>query len=73
MEPEFLSQSAEPMTPGQQREWFSMQAFHASERGATFHRYSHHQEKPDLILYEGWKQRPEDQGDPRWQLVPLDC
>ena len=71
MEPDFLSQTAEPMTPEQRQEWFRFEAFQAAENGATFHRYSVHPENLELLLYEGWKVRPDNQGEPPWQLVAL--
>lgn len=68
-EPEFISQTAEQMTPDERRMWCRKQARDAEEKGATFHRWTMHDEIPNLILYEGWKAKPEDQGDPRFQLV----
>lgn len=70
-EPEFISQTAEPMNFGERREWFSKQAHDATKNGATFHRFAMHPEIPHLTLYEGWKMRPEDQGEPRFQLTSL--
>ena len=70
-EPDFLSQCGEALTPGQRREWFRFEAFQAEEKGATFHRYSVHPDIPNLILYEGWKERPDEQGEQRWQFVAV--
>ncbi|MBB3020615.1 hypothetical protein FHR70_003701 [Microvirga lupini] len=68
VEPDFLSQSGETTTPQERREWFKARAQEAETRGATWHRFSHH-EDVELILYEGWKERPKDEGPVRWQFV----
>ena len=67
-EPEFLSQTGDPMTQEQRMEWFRWRAADAAERGATFHRFSIFPEMPHVILHEGWKARPQDQGEPRFQM-----
>jgi len=67
-EPDFVSQCAEPMTPEQRMEWFRWRAAAAEEKGATFHRYSICPEMPDVILHEGWKVRPDDQGEPKFDM-----
>lgn len=69
IEPDFISQTAEPMTTEQQRDWFQTQAAEAARNGATFHRFSHYPSDARLLLYEGWKQAPKDQGEPRFQLT----
>lgn len=70
-EPDFISQTAEPMTPEQRMEWFRWRAADAEEKGATWHRFSSCPEMPEVILHEGWKVRPQDQGEPRFQMVSL--
>ncbi len=65
-EPEFISQTAEPMTPQQKREWCRQQAEDATTKGATWHRWS---EDNNVVLYEGWLVRPVDQGQPRFQYA----
>ena len=71
-EPDFISQTAEPMTPEQRQEWFRWRVTEAENEGATFHRYSHHPGNPDILLHEGWKVRPDDQGEPRFQFTPTE-
>ncbi len=67
-EPNFLSQTAEPMTAAQRRAWCKARAGEADRQGARWHRYSH-DAATGALLYEGWKQRPDAEGDPRFQFV----
>lgn len=69
MEPDFIAQCGEPMTPEERMSWLKKRANEANAKGATFHRASIHPEQPDLTLLESWKVAPEDQGKPRWQMV----
>jgi hypothetical protein len=68
-EPDFVFQTAEPMTQEQRMEWLRLHSGEANDEGATFHRASVHPEIEHLTLLESWKVRPEDQGEPRWGLV----
>lgn len=67
-EPEFLSQCGEPLSPEEQRAWFKARADEAKAQGATHGRFSIHPTEPNLILFEGWKERPESDGEQRWQF-----
>lgn len=67
-EPEFISQTDEPMTLEEQQIWFRAKADEANARGATFHRFSRWDKVPPaILLHEGWRVRPQDQGEPRFQ------
>src|ERR1044071_2449512 len=55
MEPDFLSQNGENLTPEQSRAWFQERAKEAEAQGARLHRFSIHPTEPHLFLYEGWK------------------
>lgn len=68
-EPDFLSQTAEPMTSERRREWYRARAREAESQGAVWHRFSYHPEQTDILLYEGWKVRPDDEGEPRFQFA----
>ncbi|MBB4377333.1 hypothetical protein [Bradyrhizobium sp. SBR1B] len=72
MKPKFFSQSGEPMTPDQRREWGRKRVDEARAEGATFHRLSVHPDLPDLVLHEGWIAKPEDQGERDFHLVLAD-
>jgi hypothetical protein len=67
-EPEFLSQTAEKLNADQRRAWFKARASEADRQGARWHRFTF-----DLAtgtcLYEGWKVRPDAEGDPRFQFI----
>jgi hypothetical protein len=69
-EPDFISQSGEPMTPTIRMEWYRAEVAHAETKGANFHRFSVDLDR-GLTLYEGWKAQPQEQGTPRFQMVPL--
>lgn len=69
MEPEFIAQNGDTKTQEEAREWFAEMAHAAKKEGCTFGRMSVHPTMPNLILYEGWKVAPKDQGDIRWQLT----
>jgi hypothetical protein len=56
------------MTEQGRMNWWRHHAQEAELKGATWHRFSYHPQNPNLILYEGWKVRPDDQGEPRFQL-----
>lgn len=71
-EPDFISQTAEPMSSQERKEWAELQGREAIAKGATWHRWSQHPNDKNLLLYEGWKVRPEDEGEPRFQLVRID-
>jgi hypothetical protein len=67
-EPDFLSQTAEPMDQEARLAWFVDRNAEAKERGATFGRASVHPEH-GWALFEAWKVRPEHEGEQRWQVV----
>lgn len=68
-EPDFLSQNGELFTREDQLRWFHDKTAEAQAGGAVLARYSIHPDIPGLALFEAWKQRPNDQGDIRWQLT----
>lgn len=68
-DPEWLSQCGEPLTREQRSAWFRARTLEAKSAGATHARYSLHETIPDLILFEAWRIRPKDEGEPRWMLV----
>jgi len=68
-EPFFVAQTVEPMTSEQRVAWREAQAKAAGEAGATFCRAARHPQHTNVLLLEGWVERPEDQGAPRFQLT----
>ncbi len=68
IEPLFIAQTAEPMTPEERMIWLHAQADAGRSSGATFFRASVHPDIEHLTLIEGWKEQPEDQGEAQWQL-----
>lgn len=70
MEPEFLAQTAEPMTGVERQAWFRARAVEANERGLYWARYSvDDADDPKITLIECWRECPDDHGEPRFQLV----
>jgi hypothetical protein len=67
--PEFISQTAEIMTPDERKKWCMARVAESREKGATFHRFSFCPH--GVTLHEGWKVAPQEQGEPRFQMVPL--
>lgn len=68
-EPDFISQCGELFNDSDRIRWFRQRTKEVKSQGAVLCRYSVHEQIPGLVLFEAWKQRPEDQGDIRWQLV----
>ena len=68
-EPEFLAQPAEPMSSDERMIWIRAQVEAGRASGATFFRAAQHPDIPELLLVEGWNERPDDQGEPRFQMT----
>ncbi|QIG74577.1 hypothetical protein EVC10_069 [Rhizobium phage RHph_Y25] len=66
-EPEYIRQVHQD--PSLHRAWFEECGAEAKAEGCTFGRYSTHPDDEQLALVEGWTQRPNDQGEIRWQLT----
>lgn len=56
-------------TFAEKQAWWTARQEEAVADGATFFRYTVHKRDPRLILIEGWKGWPIDQGEPRWMTV----
>lgn len=67
-EPKYIRQVHQD--PSLHRVWFEKCTAEAQAEGCTFGRYSTHPDDEHLALVEGWVDRPDDQGDTRWQLTP---
>lgn len=61
MEPKYIAQVH---TPPDRQAWVRRKVYAAKLRGLEFFRVSFDE---DLLLFEAWKERPDDQGEPRWQ------
>lgn len=68
-EPDYLAQTHNAKDVDAKRDWYVRQAKNASAIGVTWHRFSHHPDDEDLLLYEGWKVRPDDEGPHRFQVT----
>lgn len=68
-EPFFIAQSADFKEPHAQEAWMIARATEAREEGATWYRFSAHPTIPYVRLVEAWKERPKDEGAPRWQMT----
>jgi hypothetical protein len=67
-EPDFIYQNGERLTDKERREWFCDRAAEAFRHGAVLMRATIHPMERDLILLEGWRVHPKNQGEPRWQM-----
>ena len=68
-EPFYIWQTGELMSDAERQAWFEAATKEAHARGATFFRFSIHETIPHLILIEGWKKQPADQGEPRFAVT----
>ena len=68
-EPDYLVQTAGAITHEAKVAWIRSNLDEARSRGITFQRVSHHDTIPNLMLFEGWYRLPDDEGEPRFQLV----
>lgn len=69
-EPDFIKQT-EIADDEAKCAWFQKTAMETWAEGATWHRASYHLDNFDVILYEGWKERPADEGAPRFKTPNL--
>tara|TARA_R110000796_G_scaffold15155_1_gene48686 strand:+ start:730 stop:957 length:228 start_codon:yes stop_codon:yes gene_type:complete len=70
-DPIYVAQTFDPEHCDSQfskQEWFRERAGEASEKGATFGRYSVWPDGTGLLI-EGWTKRPADQGEQRWAVI----
>lgn len=69
-EPFFIAQTFDPYVVGDEaasRAWFDLRAKEADAEGGTFSRFTV-SDAGDGLLFECWKERPVDQGEPRWKI-----
>lgn len=67
-EPIYVRQTGDVTSASEATKWFSEAANEARAEGATWFRASV-DETLRLLLLEGWRVRPLDQGEPRWALT----
>ena len=67
--PDFVAQTAEPLTGEERIAWFRERAIEAYAEGVTRSRFSIHPELAHLTLYEGWIEAADDVDDPHFQLT----
>ena len=68
--PDFISQTAEPMSKVETYEWFRNCSSRMRNEGATWIQYSMDpNSSPTIYLVEGWKIRPAIQPNPEFQMV----
>ena len=67
-EPFFVAQTAEPEHLADPQEWFRKCGEEAAAKGGTWPRYTVDRlgAPPTCLLFECWKERPEDPGEIRW-------
>ena len=68
--PDFVVQSAEPMTKDERWNWFQTCAREMREKKATWLQMSFDpKHDPMITLIEGWLVRPQVQPEPHFQMV----
>ncbi|WP_336801702.1 hypothetical protein [Kaistia sp. MMO-174] len=70
-EPVYVRQTKVESTE-QAKAWWNDARQAASVQGCVFFRFSIHDDDPDLILIEGWRAQPDDQGKPRFETTSAD-
>lgn len=68
MEPEYIAQSADTADGAERQTWVEFHFGSAKARGCAFFRATFDDER-NWVLFEAWKERPENQGEPRWQIA----
>ena len=66
-EPVYLAQTGETRIGKERNDWISSRVAEARKTGCTWGRVTLDEER-NLLLYEGWLERPKDEGEPRWQM-----
>ena len=70
MTPDFIAQSAEPMTPDERRAWFRDRYVEFRQKGATWMQQAvEPSNDPMIVLAEGWRVRPKVQPEPHFQMT----
>ena len=67
-EPDYLAQTGDFKVPVAGQHWIRERSFWARKIGCRHIRASWSPEH-ELLLIEAWKVKPDDEGDPRWQLT----
>lgn len=67
-EPEFIAQRYGFDDNAEVQKWINKQCDAMRESEATWFRATIHPDDDQLVLLEGWKMRPKDQGEPRFQF-----
>lgn len=68
-EPTYIRQSGDILTPAEKRAWLEGAVAEARTEGATWFRATEHPAIPNLLLLEGWTERPDSEGEQRWALT----
>lgn len=69
-DPTYLAQIEEPATVAERDEWLKARTREAEASGCRHTRASLHRDY-GILLLEGWPERPEVEGTPRWQLTKV--
>ena len=67
--PDFIMQDAELTTSVKRSHWFLKGIRDMKKDGVTFVRCSIRPDKSHICLLEGWRTKPKDQGEPRFQMT----
>jgi hypothetical protein len=69
-EPEYVAQTGEAKTPAERGAWIAERKAEAIGKGMTWGRVSY-DPKFNLTLIEYWRERPKDEGEPRFQFQAM--
>lgn len=67
-EPDMLSQTGDLSSGKERRAWIELRADEAKAEGMQHGRCSFDEEH-NLVLVEFWKERPDEEGEPRFQFA----
>jgi hypothetical protein len=74
VKPGFIAQNGDLSTRLEQDDWIKRTVdYMVKEHGATFFRVTRHKLNADLILIEGWKVQPINQGEPHFQMERVEA
>lgn len=68
MKPDYLAQTGECRTAVERDAWIKARVDEAKAEGCRHGRMSYDEEH-NLYLVEAWKERPDDEGEPRFQFA----
>lgn len=67
-EPDYIAQNSLVSSATGGERWVYGQALESAKIGVTWYRVSGHHDKPEVLLFEGWKVCPDCAGEARFRF-----